>query len=252
MKACSGSEGIASHILDIGSRWRLVVSFTPRPLYRQGKSPWYPLHRRLGGPQNRSGCGCEEKNSQPPPEIEPPNSDRHSVAQRCTTELGNVNKVGEFLLRGCIGNFPDWVITKYTLTTINTRCEVTQRVMVAKLNRLTHKIAVQLHLVGESCTICSSRSKRPVRKLLDTHLYISGSSADYLWTEHRCRQSSSLDDADRYSSYEFWLGAHNFSSFQIKIQFLMRVSLKSERKFLPSGEKEADMIKHYFIFLLMR
>jgi len=25
-----------------------VVSFTPRPLYPQGKSPWYPLDRSLG------------------------------------------------------------------------------------------------------------------------------------------------------------------------------------------------------------
>jgi hypothetical protein len=24
-----------------------MVSFMPRPLYRQGKSPWYPLDRRL-------------------------------------------------------------------------------------------------------------------------------------------------------------------------------------------------------------
>jgi hypothetical protein len=31
-----------------------------------------------------------------------------------------------------------------------------------------YKIAIQLHLVAESCTICSSRSRRPVRKLLDT------------------------------------------------------------------------------------
>jgi hypothetical protein len=31
---------------------------------------------------------------------------------------------------------------KYTLTTINTRSEATQRVMAAKLTRLTHKIAV--------------------------------------------------------------------------------------------------------------
>jgi hypothetical protein len=28
-----------------------MVSFTPRPLYPQGKSPWYPLDRRLGGPR---------------------------------------------------------------------------------------------------------------------------------------------------------------------------------------------------------
>jgi hypothetical protein len=30
-----------------------VVSFTPRPLYPQGKSPYYPLDRRLGGHQSR-------------------------------------------------------------------------------------------------------------------------------------------------------------------------------------------------------
>jgi len=44
---------------------------TPRPLYPQGKSPWYPLDRKLDAPQSRSGCGDEEKNSQPPPGIEP-------------------------------------------------------------------------------------------------------------------------------------------------------------------------------------
>jgi len=36
--------------------------------------------------------------------------------------------------------------------------------MAVKLTRLTHKIAIQLHLVAESCAICSSHS----RKLLDT------------------------------------------------------------------------------------
>jgi len=40
--------------------------------------------------------------------------------------------------------------------------------MVAKLTRLTQKTAIQLHLVAESCIICSFRSSRPVRKLLDT------------------------------------------------------------------------------------
>jgi hypothetical protein len=47
-----------------------VVSFTPRPLYCQGKSPSYPLDKRLGGSQSLSGRGGEEKNSQPPPGIE--------------------------------------------------------------------------------------------------------------------------------------------------------------------------------------
>jgi hypothetical protein len=35
--------------LHLGKRWRWVVSFTPQPLYRQGKSPRYPLDRKLGG-----------------------------------------------------------------------------------------------------------------------------------------------------------------------------------------------------------
>jgi hypothetical protein len=34
------------------------------------------------------------------------------------------------------------------------------------------KIAIQLHLVEESCTICSSCSRRPVWKLLDTPSYV--------------------------------------------------------------------------------
>jgi len=43
--------------------------------------------------------------------------------------------------------------------------------MAAKLTGLTHKIAKQLHPVAESCIICSSRSRRPVRKLWDTPSY---------------------------------------------------------------------------------
>jgi len=59
-----------------------VVSFAPRPLYSQGKSPWDPLDRRPGVPQSHSGCGGEERNSQPPPGIEPQNPDcpAHSPA----------------------------------------------------------------------------------------------------------------------------------------------------------------------------
>jgi hypothetical protein len=41
-------------------------------LYSQGKSPRYPLDRRLGGPQSLSGGGGEEKNSQPLTGLEPP------------------------------------------------------------------------------------------------------------------------------------------------------------------------------------
>jgi hypothetical protein len=64
MKTYWGSGGIVPGILYLSTGWRLVVSFTPWLLYPQGKSPWYPLDRRLGGPQNCSGYGGEEKNSQ--------------------------------------------------------------------------------------------------------------------------------------------------------------------------------------------
>jgi hypothetical protein len=54
----------------------------------QGKSTWYPLDRRLGGPQSRSGRNGDEKNSQPLPELEP--SIIQPVAQCCTTELSQI------------------------------------------------------------------------------------------------------------------------------------------------------------------
>jgi hypothetical protein len=36
---------------------------------------YFPLDRRLGGPQSRTGRGGEENNSQPPTGIEPKNPD---------------------------------------------------------------------------------------------------------------------------------------------------------------------------------
>jgi hypothetical protein len=82
MKPYLVSGGIAPRILDLGTRWGRVVSFTPRPLYPQGKSTWYPLDRKLGGTQSRSGRGGEQKNSQPLPGLEP--SIIQHVAQRYT------------------------------------------------------------------------------------------------------------------------------------------------------------------------
>jgi hypothetical protein len=71
MKAYLGVDVQFHSFFDLGTGWRWVVSFTPRPLCPQGKSPLYPLDRRLGGPQRRSASGGEEKNSQAPSGIEP-------------------------------------------------------------------------------------------------------------------------------------------------------------------------------------
>jgi hypothetical protein len=40
MKTYWGSGGIDPSILSLGTSWRFLVSFTPRPLYLRGKSPW--------------------------------------------------------------------------------------------------------------------------------------------------------------------------------------------------------------------
>jgi len=58
------------------------------------------------------------------------------------------------------------------LKTINACSEEKKRVVASKLTRLTHKITVKLRLVAESCIISSSRSRCPVRKLLDTPSYL--------------------------------------------------------------------------------
>jgi hypothetical protein len=42
MKAYVVSEGMAPLILNLGTRWRWVVSLTPQLLYLRGKSPWQP------------------------------------------------------------------------------------------------------------------------------------------------------------------------------------------------------------------
>jgi hypothetical protein len=69
-----------------------------------------------------------------------------------------------FIIGRSIQKFPDCVNNEIKT---NTRSEATQRVMAAKLTRLTHKITIQLHLMAETCTIRSSSSRMPVRKLLD-------------------------------------------------------------------------------------
>jgi hypothetical protein len=52
---------IDPYFLGLGTSWRWVVSFTPRPLYPRGKSSRYPLEWWLGGPQSRPGRRWEEK-----------------------------------------------------------------------------------------------------------------------------------------------------------------------------------------------
>jgi hypothetical protein len=56
-----GSVRVHQRFLGLGTNWRWVVSFTPRPLYPRGKILRYSLDRRLGGLQSRSGRHGEIK-----------------------------------------------------------------------------------------------------------------------------------------------------------------------------------------------
>jgi hypothetical protein len=52
---------MAACIFKLGTRWRRMVSITPRPLYFQGMTIRYSLDRRVDTPQIRSGGGGEEE-----------------------------------------------------------------------------------------------------------------------------------------------------------------------------------------------
>jgi len=82
-------------MLNLGTRWRLVVNFAPRLLY-SGKEPWYLLDRRLDGLQSRSGSFGEQKGLLSVPEFEPRNS---CIRVNCIMYVRKLNRL--------FGNFKD-------------------------------------------------------------------------------------------------------------------------------------------------
>ena len=67
------SEGrpIAPLILNSGTSLGWEVSFTPRPHYRRGKSPYCALNSWLGGPQSRCKRSDRDRNLSILPRTEP-------------------------------------------------------------------------------------------------------------------------------------------------------------------------------------
>jgi hypothetical protein len=66
-----GEWRCSSTILDLGTRWRWVVSFTPWPFYPPRKEPLISIGQEAGWTQKQSGHSGEEKNLLPLPGIEP-------------------------------------------------------------------------------------------------------------------------------------------------------------------------------------
>jgi hypothetical protein len=79
-------------------------------------------------------------------------------------------------VRGFIQKFPDW-IDKEINNDNNDKHSLKSN--TKGYGGKTHKIAIQVHLVADNCTICCFRSRRPVRKILDTPLYLSEQSKTF-------------------------------------------------------------------------
>jgi hypothetical protein len=89
MKAYRGSGGIDPRIFDLDTRWRWVVSFTPRLLYPQGKSPGTHWIGGWVGPTTVLDEVMEKKNFQPLPGLVPPII--HQVLKRYTSYCHSYN-----------------------------------------------------------------------------------------------------------------------------------------------------------------
>jgi hypothetical protein len=100
MKRYMGEWRYSSTVLDIGTRWRWVVSFTPRPLYPRGNPPppflgthwiggWVCLRAGLDHVEKRTILQCRESNPGRPGRS--PSLSRHLISPEVlkkTTETG--------------------------------------------------------------------------------------------------------------------------------------------------------------------
>jgi hypothetical protein len=118
-------------------------------------------------------------------------------------------------------------IRKYMLTFGITSCCPLQRVTAAKLTRLTHKIAIQLYLVAKSCIICSSRCRRPVRKLLDTPSYFTESERNRIgWCgldSSRSRQGTEAVSLNTVMKFQAPWKVQNFLTIWATVSFFRRL-----------------------------
>jgi hypothetical protein len=89
--------------LNLSTRWRWVVSFTPQPLYPHGKGPWYALDKRMSGPQSRSESCREQKTLLPLLGIEP-----QFFSRPISTELARLPRVPSTCRTGDTAHINAW------------------------------------------------------------------------------------------------------------------------------------------------
>jgi hypothetical protein len=106
--------------------------------------------------------------------------------------------------------------------------------MPAKLTRLTHKVAIQPHLVAGSCKICSSRSRWPGRRLSDTPSY------DCAFGE---TETPAAEIRTRDFRIQSWNVAHNVIMHSTNEGDIMSQKLPSHLS--DKGKGEVVLTKHY-------
>jgi hypothetical protein len=82
MKTNMRNRGIAPVVPNLGTIWKLVVSFMPWPLYSWEKNTHHEMNRRLVGPTPSLGIRVGEKKSCPCQELNPETSktwDSHNI-----------------------------------------------------------------------------------------------------------------------------------------------------------------------------
>jgi hypothetical protein len=127
----------------------------PWLLYPQGKRPWYPLHRRLGGPQSRSRRG-DKKNSQSPPGFEPRSSYLPARSQTLyrLSYPGSGKGIVKWRAMGARGQ-------KRTLCRFKSKLKlvITRHPILPMSNRRSSRFEVWLHPIYRTastpCTVCT-------------------------------------------------------------------------------------------------
>jgi hypothetical protein len=161
MKTYWGSGGIAPRILDLGTRWRWVVSFTPRPLYSQWKSPRYPLGRRLGGPSAVLDVVVKRQIPSLHRESNRRTAIVHPVAQRSTTELSRLSSYLQLIhLKNKSDEANDYVIFSSSLSLRTSKFQHFPQHFFSYTCNLCH------FLLPDACFMCKMSFVSPVEDVI--------------------------------------------------------------------------------------
>jgi hypothetical protein len=142
------------------------IGFTLLPLYPRRKSTQYPLNTRLSGPQSKSGRAGEEKKSLPLPKFESRSSSHYTDWATHTYTHTHIY----IYIRGCIQNFPD---CHYEICNNNNKHSLISNTKGHETDSKNSDTTATSGRELYHLQFCSSRSRRSVRKLLDTLSYIS-------------------------------------------------------------------------------